>query len=694
MTEFININNQEINDKFPLENFLNSNTRVIIDTCSILEDNSEKFFKYAIPILQKNKSFLLIPKSCILEIEKHKNNKSNSKLATKAKLAYEIIARMQSENLVQLFADKDDSNLADNVILTVFMKYRMKYTMVLITQDTSLAQEVDNLNRSKAVSIQRGANRVFVFRINKNGLLQKFYFKNESSNTTNVDKQTIRNKGLDEKNSINPNQVFKICSRVTNLEDSKIVVSSYPTENSTLYTSLDKAHSIELKKQLASGGEGYIYETNTEFVAKIYKPENNTILKKAKIELLLSKDIRCQGICTPISALYNDNGVFVGYLMPKATGKELQRCVFLIPQLKKNFPNWKKIDLVKLCITILKKIKFLHDRNIILGDINPANILVSSPTEVYFVDTDSYQIEDLPCPVGTINYTAPEIQGKAYKTFLRTIGNEQFAVATLLFMIMLPGKTPYAQQGGESAEDNIKKMDFPYPFGDISNRKAPDGPWKFIWSHLPYELKQAFFCTFAAGQKYSSESKRLDDSRWLNIFKNYIHLFESGKLEEQDPMSLELFPTRHKNTSNNSHNIEYITCKLCGQKVQKKDSQKGICNSCLSPTKGEIYNCKICGKQLIYTNIERYIKGKDRYPYCDKCSAEPDRSVTCVSCGKKFYLSKAEVDSFNSKGLSLPKRCKDCRSKKNSQKSGSNSSSSSNSSGFGIFSLLSSINRW
>ena len=75
MTEFININNQEINDKFPLENFLNSNTRVIIDTCSILEDNSEKFFKYAIPILQKNKSFLLIPKSCILEIEKHHSHR-------------------------------------------------------------------------------------------------------------------------------------------------------------------------------------------------------------------------------------------------------------------------------------------------------------------------------------------------------------------------------------------------------------------------------------------------------------------------------------------------------------------------------------------------------------------------------------------------------------------------------------------
>ena len=42
---------------------------------------------------------------------------------------------------------------------------------------------------------------------------------------------------------------------------------------------------------------------------------------------------------------------------------------------------------------------YLHERNIIMGDINALNILVVSPTEVYFVDTDSYQIEEFPCPV-------------------------------------------------------------------------------------------------------------------------------------------------------------------------------------------------------------------------------------------------------------------------------------------------------
>ena len=94
---------------------------------------------------------------------------------------------------------------------------------------------------------------------------------------------------------------------------------------------------------------------------------------------------------------------FVGYMMPKAKGKELQKSIFIKPLFLKNFPNWKKRDTVELCITILEKIKYLHDRNIVMGDINPANILVVSPKEVYFVDTDSYQVEDFPWLIYRIN---------------------------------------------------------------------------------------------------------------------------------------------------------------------------------------------------------------------------------------------------------------------------------------------------
>ena len=195
--------------------------------------------------------------------------------------------------------------------------------------------------------------------------------------------------------------------------------------------------------------------------------------------------------------------------MPEARGKELQKSLFIKKLLEKNFPTWRKRDTVELCITILQKIKYLHDRNIIMGDINPANILVVSPKEVYFVDTDSYQIEDFPCPVGTINYTAPEIQRRHFSGFLRTKGNENFAVATLLFMIMLPGKPPYSQQGGEDPISNIIKMDFSYPFGDNSNKKTPDGPWRYIWSHLTYDLKKAFYNTFRIDGENSKKDDRL-----------------------------------------------------------------------------------------------------------------------------------------------------------------------------------------
>ena len=38
-------------------------------------------------------------------------------------------------------------------------------------------------------------------------------------------------------------------------------------------------------------------------------------------------------------------------------------------------------------------------------------------------------------------------------------------------------------------------MDFSYPFGDSSNKKTPDGPWRYIWSHLTYDLKKVFYNT-------------------------------------------------------------------------------------------------------------------------------------------------------------------------------------------------------
>lgn len=152
--------------------------------------------------------------------------------------------------------------------------------------------------------------------------------------------------------------------------------------------------------QLGSGGEGTIYRTNTSFIAKIYKKECCTEYRFEKLDKMISAKLEYEGICFPREILYNKYGQPVGYLMPEARGYSIQSSIFRKALFIKKLPGWKKEDLVQCAITILFQIKYLHDNNILIGDINPNNILVVSPTEVYLVDTDSFQIDDLPCQVG------------------------------------------------------------------------------------------------------------------------------------------------------------------------------------------------------------------------------------------------------------------------------------------------------
>jgi len=295
---------------------------------------------------------------------------------------------------------------------------------------------------------------------------------------------------------------------------------------------------VKLVELIDQGGEGRIFETDTGHAVKIYFSDKLTSRKYQKLKQMVDKAINIKGICWPISLIYSEKGSFVGYLMPKANGKPMQKCMFVPPLIAKYFPHWNRKHLVQLAITWLEKVVFLHRQGVIIGDINPLNFLLESENSIYFVDTDSYQFDDFPCPVGTINFTAPEIQGSNFSTFLRTNNHENFAVATLIFMILMPGKTPYSHIGGESPKDNIIKGVFSYPLGERSNKKTPNGPWRFIWSHFPYRVKKAFFECF-------NENKRLSSSDWLLLMRQYKYALDENHLDPEGE-SEKILPKRHK----------------------------------------------------------------------------------------------------------------------------------------------------
>ncbi len=259
---------------------------------------------------------------------------------------------------------------------------------------------------------------------------------------------------------------------------------------------------LEIEHEIASGGEGVAYLLKSKKVFKKYKSNRLNEELVEKLTSLVEKGLCYQGICFPEKIVLSGD-IPIGYVMPLASGKPMQTTIFIPSLLLKYFPNWNRINLVDLCLDILDKIKYLHGNNILLGDINAQNILVHSDNHAYFVDTDSYQIGDHPCPVGQVLFVAPEIQGKNFSSFLRTKDHEAFAIGVLLFMLLHPGKHPFSYQGGGSPADNIKNGVFSYPFGEDVNYKSPQGPWEYIWHELPYYIKELFYNTFTNSKRAS-----------------------------------------------------------------------------------------------------------------------------------------------------------------------------------------------
>lgn len=293
---------------------------------------------------------------------------------------------------------------------------------------------------------------------------------------------------------------------------------------------LKNGNIVSLGEIIASGGEGTVYEVDDKTVAKVYYEPQGRL---PKMNAFISKGVNEKGICTPIDLLYDNNNSFVGFTMQKAGGKSLQLSVFQPQLFKKLFPTWSKIELTKLAINILNKIEILHNNDILVGDINPMNINVANYDEVYLLDTDSFQIDNYPCPVGTIDFTAPEIQGVNYTNFIRTKEHEYYAIATLLFMIYLPGKHPYSRSGGGEKKENIINHDFVFPLGDEDSYSTPKGQWEAIWYSLPFEIRKCFYDIF-------KKNMRCPISMWKKLLEQYIIDIDANQYtREIFPMSSE-----------------------------------------------------------------------------------------------------------------------------------------------------------
>lgn len=527
--------------------------KIFIDTCSLMFPNSEAFHMNLYNSLYKSNTKLILAKRVYNELLKQALSVDYEKKKL-AKNGLKFIERLTNENLLDIREENNEINggskdFADAVFPMVFSKNRLKHNLCLITQDKDLSVDMLGIKYSQSVLSSKKIKIFFID--NKKHELNAWEPRLERTDglTWEYKKNTSVNLASDRNRKI---EKFILYKDPQQEKEQLLSVNKLPSSGEYIYSS--SSEKIKLVRCIGAGGEGELFETDNGLVCKIYKKERLTNLKERKLKLMLSKHITIKGVCFPKGLVFNSQQQFIGYLMNQAKGYILQTSVFGKPVLQNKFPKWKRENLVQLALTITRTIEELHNRNIIIGDINPSNILVMDENKVFFVDTDSYQIERFPCSVGTPTFTAPELQGINYADILRTKEHEMFAVATLIFMILFPGKTPYSSQGGEDLITNIKNRNFSYIKEEGEVDKKPFGSWRFIWHNLHPLIKKNFKEVFNNGNKVMIE----DWSKSLGIYLDGI---------KNNHSSNELFPSTY-NHDNRDENSTIVECTECQKKYK------------------------------------------------------------------------------------------------------------------------------
>lgn len=295
---------------------------------------------------------------------------------------------------------------------------------------------------------------------------------------------------------------------------------------------------------LARGGEGTVY-TFTDMphvLVKIPTDPTNASGQQEKIEAMLTMDTlgSDSAFAWPRITVLNQRNDYIGFGMRRMTGLSFH--TLGNPHLQREkLPRWTRLDTVRVCLSFVEGLERLHQRGVLVGDHNPGNFLFDPHThKVGFIDCDSYQVsvqsKRYLCPVGVTQYLAPEAQALDWSRTPRTVEQERFSAALMMYRLFMLGGHPYAHLSGDDPAENIRNGKC--PLGTNSGCVMPRGPWYNIWSHLPYRMKNLFILAFRDGHKVPSSRPTLRE------WRQALAIYEGRLL--QGHFSNELAPMKPK----------------------------------------------------------------------------------------------------------------------------------------------------
>ena len=208
------------------------------------------------------------------------------------------------------------------------------------------------------------------------------------------------------------------------------------------------------------GAEGTVYRlpSSPNLVAKIYGRDRIDNERSRKLQAMIGYPPRTRDddtghvyVAWPEDTIHDTaNGPIVGFLMPEVDkGNALFQ--YFNPRLRRT--QVAHVNYANLC-SVAKSISVALDQlngaGYVVGDINESNAFILADQQVTLIDADSFRVTDnqtnevFPCKVGKPEYTAPEIQGQNYDNVDRHVNHDRFALAVIIYQLLMEGMHPFS----------------------------------------------------------------------------------------------------------------------------------------------------------------------------------------------------------------------------------------------------------
>jgi DNA-binding helix-hairpin-helix protein with protein kinase domain len=292
---------------------------------------------------------------------------------------------------------------------------------------------------------------------------------------------------------------------------------------------------FDLREPFRSGGEGAIYEVPhyPNLVAKVYHAQRRTPERIAKLQIMVAhppvnptEHLNHPSIAWPTELLRDTaTNQLVGFVMPRVRQMLPLSEVYNPRARRRQLPLFNYRYLVRTARNLCAAVQAVHQAGYVIGDLNESNVLVSDQALVTLVDADSFQVRDPKTGVvyrslvGKPEYTPPELQGCSFADVDRQPEHDAFALAVLIFRLLMEGFHPFDGVYGGRGEPpemgaRIRNGYFPYARGRTGIEPSPLAP---PFEMLHPDLRALFVRCFAEGHRNRRVRPRVED--WLEALE-------------------------------------------------------------------------------------------------------------------------------------------------------------------------------